>query len=209
MNAGDGRLYAPATERNRAPILAVLEPLLLEGSVLEVASGTGEHITWFASQLPALRFVPSDPEPAHRASIAQWTRALGVTNVAPPLDLDATAPAWALPAPELARLRAVICINMIHIAPWRATEGLMRNAAAVLPPDGLLYVYGPFQRGGQHTAPSNAAFHESLRAQDPALGVRDLEAVQAQALAHGLATEQVREMPANNLSLVLRRSRAA
>ncbi|MCA3142374.1 MAG: DUF938 domain-containing protein [Rhodocyclaceae bacterium] len=206
MSAGDGRLYAPATERNRAPILAVLEPLLLEGSVLEVASGTGEHVTWFAARLPALRFVPSDPDPAHRASIAQWTRALGVTNVAPPLDLDATAAEWTLPAAELARLRAVICINMIHIAPWQATEGLMRNAAAVLPPGGVLYLYGPFRRGGQHTAPSNAAFHESLRAQNPAWGVRDLEAVQAQALAHGLATGQVTEMPANNLSLVLRRA---
>jgi SAM-dependent methyltransferase len=208
VSAGDSRLYAPATERNRAPILAVLEPLLHEGSVLEVASGTGEHITWFATQMPALRFLPSDPDPAHRASIAQWTQALGVTNVAPPLDLDATATAWTLPAAELARLRAVLCINMIHIAPWQATQGLMRNAAAVLPPGGVLYLYGPFRRGGNHTAPSNAAFHESLRARDAAWGVRDLEAVQAQALAHGLTTEQVTEMPANNLSLVLRRTGA-
>jgi hypothetical protein len=202
----DGRLYAPATQRNREPILAVLEPLLREGTVLEVASGTGEHATWLASRLPALRFLPSDPDHAHRTSIAVWTRALGVPNVAPPLDLDAHAPAWDLPPAELARLRAVLCINMIHIAPWQATEGLMRNAAAVLPHGGLLYLYGPFRRGGVHTAPSNAGFDASLRERDPAWGVRDLEAVQAQAEAHGLATEAVVEMPANNLSVVLRRA---
>jgi hypothetical protein len=205
-DADDGRLHAPATQRNREPILAVLEPLLREGAVLEVASGTGEHVTWLASRLPAVEFQPSDPDPSHRASIAAWTRALGVTNVAPPLDLDARAPAWSLPPALAKRLRVVLCINMIHIAPWEATQGLMRHAAAVLPPGGLLYLYGPFRRGGRHTAASNAEFDASLRERDPSWGVRDLEAVQEQAGAHGLATEAVVEMPVNNLSVVLRRT---
>ncbi len=204
--ADDGRLFAPATQRNRDPILAVLEPLLGKGTVLEVASGTGEHATWLASRLPSVRFQPSDPEPAHRASITAWTRALGVSNVAPPLDLDARAATWPLPPEVREQLRAVLCINMIHIAPWEATRGLMRNAAAVLPPGGLLYLYGPFRRQGRHTAPSNAEFDEGLRARDPSWGVRDLEAVEELARAEGLSTESVVAMPANNLSVLLRRA---
>jgi SAM-dependent methyltransferase len=198
---GDARLYAPAAPRNRQPILDVLKPHLPpRGLVLEVASGTGEHVVHFAQARSDLTFQPSDPDPAHRASIDAWTAALGLANVRPAIALDVTAEAWPVDAAD-----ALLAINMIHIAPWAAAEGLMRGAARVLPPGGLLYLYGPYKRGGQHTAPSNAAFDASLRGQDPAWGVRDLEAVINLAAAHGFRAPAVEQMPANNLSLVFRK----
>jgi SAM-dependent methyltransferase len=195
----DDRQYAPATERNRAPILEVLRRALpSQGSVLEIASGTGEHAAFFAPHFPRLVWQPSDADPAARASIAAWTA--GMDNVRVPLALDAASSAWPLAAAD-----AVLCINMIHIAPWPATEGLVAGAARLLPVGGLLFLYGPYQRDGRHTAPSNAAFDASLRARDPAWGVRDLGDVSALATQAGFRLAEVVEMPANNLSVLFRR----
>jgi hypothetical protein len=200
------RLYAPATQRNREPILEVLRRALpASGTVLEIASGTGEHAVWLAANLPGLVIQPSDPDPDQRASIAAWTRFTGVANVRAPLAIDAAAPAWEAGAGVPSDIVAILCINMIHIAPWAATLGLMRGAGALLPPGGMLCLYGAYKRGGAHTAPSNASFDRSLRARDPDWGVRDLEAVTGAAERAGLAPESVIEMPANNLSVILRR----
>jgi SAM-dependent methyltransferase len=197
----DARLRYPATERNREPVLAVLRQHLPErGLVLEVASGSGEHVVHFAAHLQDLVFQPSDPEAAARASIDAWTAASGLANLRPALALDATASEWPLAAAD-----AVLCTNMIHIAPWAAAEGLVAGAARVLPRGGILYLYGPNRRAGAHTAPSNEAFDASLRARDPSWGVRDLEAVAALAAGAGFGAPVVIEMPANNLSLVFRK----
>jgi len=199
---GEARLYAPAAARNRQPILDVLKGHLPgRGLVLEVASGTGEHVVHFAQGCPALTFQPSDLDPAHRASIDAWSAALGLANVRPAIALDAAADAWPLDVAD-----ALLCINMIHIAPWAAAEGLMRGAGRVLALGGVLYLYGPYKRGGRHTAPSNAAFDASLKAQSPAWGVRDLEAIAALAAAQGFGEPVIIEMPANNLSLVFRKA---
>ena len=201
----DDRRYAPATQRNREPILAVLRRALpASGTVLEIASGTGEHAVWFAANLPGIAIQPSDPDDEHRASIAAWTAFTGVSNVRAPLALDVTAPAWEADG-GVPAIAAILCINMIHISPWAATLGLMRGAGTLLPPGGVLYLYGAYKRGGAHTAPSNASFDASLRAREPAWGVRDLEAVTAAATNAGLAPESVIQMPANNLSVILRR----
>ncbi|HMA16277.1 MAG: DUF938 domain-containing protein, partial [Bacteroidota bacterium] len=193
----DERLHAPATLRNRAPIAAVLARWLpAAGTVLEIASGTGEHALHFAAAFPDLVWQPSDPDAAHRRSIEAYRRAEGTANLLPPLDIDVTAETW----PVEAAVEAIICCNMVHIAPWAAAEGLIAGAARHVKPRGGLFLYGPFKREGQHTAPSNAAFDASLRAQDPAWGVRDLEAVAALAAAAGFAPPLVEAMPANNLA---------
>jgi hypothetical protein len=198
----DPRLFAPATQRNRQPILEVLSRVLpADGLVLEVASGSGEHAVWFAQQLRPLVWQPSDPDPLMRQSIAAHAAGAGIKTLMPPLDLDATGTSW-----PIERADGVICINMIHIAPWAAAEGMMSGAGAILPAGGVLCLYGPFKRGGQHTAPSNASFDQGLRAQNPSWGVRDLEAVSDLAAAQGLALEEAVEMPANNLTLVFRRN---
>jgi SAM-dependent methyltransferase len=204
-NGGDGkRRHAPAALRNREPILAALKRHLpARGAVLEVASGTGEHAVHFAAALPHLVFRPSDPDPDARASIDTWAEGAGLPNLRAALDLDAAAPEWERAVAGGAD--AVLCVNMVHIAPWAATGGLMRGAARLLPAGGVLCLYGPFRRDGRHTAPSNAAFDEQLRASDPAWGVRDLEAVAAEAAARGFAAPAVEEMPANNLFVVFRR----
>lgn len=195
----DARRYAPATQRNREPILEVLRRVLPPaGVVLEVASGSGEHAAFFARALPALRWQPSDVDAVARASVTAWCA--GVPNAAAPLALDASDDAW-----PIAQADAVVCINMVHIAPWAACEGLLRGAGRVLASGGLLYLYGPYRLGGAHTAPSNAAFDEGLRAEDPAWGVRDLETVVACAATRGLTFVEHVEMPANNLSVVFRR----
>lgn len=197
----DVRLHAPAAGRNREPILTVLKTHLPpRGLVLEVASGSGEHIVHFAQAFPGLDFQPSDADSQARASIDAWTAEAGLQNVRPAIAVDAAAGSWPISAAD-----AVLCINMIHIAPWDAAVGLMRGAAALLRPDGMLYLYGPFRREGAHTAPSNAAFDRSLRQQNPDWGVRDLEAVTALAQAHGFADPIIETMPANNLSLVFRK----
>lgn len=201
MEPTDPRRFAPSAQRNRDPILEVLRRVLpRQGTVLEVASGSGEHAVYFAEALPSLTWLPTDPGEAARASIEAWTAASGLRNVAPPRALDAAATEW-----PVDRADAVVCINMVHIAPWAACTGLMRGAAGVLPPGAPLVMYGPFRVGGEHTAPSNAAFDEDLRRRDPAWGVRDLEAVVAEAGAHGLAHVETVAMPANNLTVVFRR----
>jgi len=195
----DARLYAPATERNREPILAVLRRVLPpSGLVLEIASGTGQHLAYFAQHLPELRWQPSDPDPVSRRSVAAWAAASGIDNLLAPLALDAASARW-----PIDRADAILCINMIHIAPWEACLGLLAGAERLLPAGGLLYLYGPYKRGGQHTAPSNAAFDAGLRAENPAWGVRDLEA--AVDAARGFTLDEIAAMPANNLSVILRR----
>jgi SAM-dependent methyltransferase len=197
----DARRHAPAAERNRDAILAVLKRHLpARGLVLEFASGSGEHGVHFAAALPDLVFQPSDPDAASCASIDAWAASAGLANLRPAIALDATAQHWPIPAAD-----AVLCINMIHIAPWAAAIGLLQGAARILAPGGVLYLYGPYKRDGRHTAPSNDAFDRGLRARDPAWGVRDLEAVAALAAANGFAAPAIEPMPANNLSLIFRR----
>jgi SAM-dependent methyltransferase len=198
----DLRLRAPAVARNREPILAVLRRVLpADGLVLEVASGSGEHAAFFAVALPRLTWQPSDPDPRARASIAAFRDSGAAPNLLPPLDLDVTAAAaW-----PVARAAAVVCINMIHIAPWSACEGLVAGAARALPPGGVLYLYGPYREEGRHTAPSNEVFDSDLRARDPRWGVRDLGEVTALAHRHGFVHQETVTMPANNRSLVFRR----
>jgi hypothetical protein len=203
--APSGGLHAAATERNRGPILEILRRVLPpSGLVLEIASGTGQHVTYFAGELPALRWQPSDPSPLHLDSIRAWTVASGADNVAPPVQLDVELAPW-----PLVHADAILNINMIHIAPWSAAEALFRGAARLLPAAGVLFLYGPFKRDGRHTAESNARFDERLRGEDPRWGVRDLGDVETLAAAAGFGAPEVSAMPANNLSLVFRRGAAA
>lgn len=196
---GDVRKHAPATLRNREAIAEVLAGLLPErGTVLEVASGSGEHAAFFAGRFPGLTFVPSDPDADGRASIAAWCA--GLPNVDAPLDIDAAAPDWPIKSAD-----AVLCINMVHISPWEATLGLLTGAARVLPVGGPLILYGPYRRVEVPTAPSNAAFDASLKARDPRWGLRDVADVTAAAEARGLRFDRLVEMPANNILLVYRR----
>jgi SAM-dependent methyltransferase len=202
----DPRLFAPATARNRDPIWTVLAPELpTSGLVLEIAAGSGEHSIHFARlSMPTLHFQPTDPDAAARASIDAWVARSGLANAKPALSLDAAADDW-----PVTHADAVLCINMIHISPWEATVGLVRGAARVLPPGGLLFLYGPYRRNGQHTAPSNAAFDADLRRRNPAWGVRDMEAIAALAAEARFAAPTVVPMPANNFSLLFRRAAAA
>ncbi len=201
IGSADERLYAPATERNREAILSVLKSILpTQGNVLEIASGTGEHITFWAPHFPDLTWQPSDPDPMHAASIASWMKQLPSANILSPLQLDVTDEAWGVDSVEV-----ILCINMIHIAPWEACLGLFRGAQSILAKGGLLYLYGPFKQQGKHTATSNEAFDLSLRAQEPRWGVRDLKEVIDVAQKYDLHLQQVIPMPANNLSVVFRR----
>jgi len=198
----DARRHAPATERNREPILAILREVLpARGTVLEIASGTGEHAVHFATALPDLLWQPSDPDPSAIASARAWGEAARLPNLRPPLPLDASAADW-----PIAEADAILCINMVHISPWEATEGLIAGAARLLERGGPLFLYGPYRRAGTAIAPSNEAFDASLRSRDPRWGLRDLEAVVGLAETAGFALEAVHEMPANNLSIVLRRA---
>jgi SAM-dependent methyltransferase len=196
----DARRHAPATERNREPIADILRTVLPEqGTVLEIASGTGEHAIHFARAFPLLDWQPSDPDPAAIASIRAWAETARLPNLRPPLTLDASADDW-----PIERADALLCINMIHISPWEATVGLMRNAAKLLPPGGPLILYGPYRQQGVETAPSNLAFDESLKQRDGRWGLRQLEDVVALAESVGLRMDAVHRMPANNLIVVLR-----
>jgi hypothetical protein len=197
----DDRQYAPATMRNREFILDVLRDVLpMSGAILEIASGSGEHVVHCARNLPSVVFQPSDPDPDARLSVAAWVKATGVTNVRAPIALDASSPVW-----PIASADGIICINMTHISPWEATLGLIKGAAAILPPASPLYLYGPYIRGGFATAPSNQAFDQNLRDRNPNWGLRDLEAVAAMARSVGFSAPVITEMPANNLSVVFRR----
>lgn len=198
----EGALASPATARNTAPILEVLRAHLpARGRVLEVASGAGEHAAAFARALPGLEWTPSDPSAEARASIAAWADAAALPNLRPPLALDMLDAADWPKGP----VEAVVCINMVHISPWAATEGLMRLAGRVLRrPGGLLVLYGPYREPELELAPSNAAFDASLKARDPRWGLRDRPEVEAAAKAERLAMTRRVEMPANNLMLLFR-----
>ena len=192
---------APAASRNREPILRVLRDILPRpGLVLEIASGSGEHAMWYATAFPDVTWQPTDRDPEALTSIASWRDTAGPPNLLPPLSLDAAADTW-----PVARADAVVSINMIHIAPWRAAQGLIAGAARVLSKNGLLFLYGPFRENGAHTSPGNAAFDADLRARDPSWGIRDLDDVAALASRHGFKAPERIPMPANNLSLVFRR----
>ena len=198
----DHRRSAPHVARNAAPIAEVLRAVLpARGLVLEVASGTGEHILHFARQFPKLLWQPSDAEPAALRSIEAWRVEAGLFNLLPALSLDARAADW-----PVARAEAVVAINMIHSSPWPATCGLMRGAGRLLEAGAPLYLYGAYRQAGVATAPSNEAFDASLKARDPDWGLRDLEAVAAEAAKHGFRLESVTAMPANNLSVVLKKA---
>ncbi|ALR20508.1 DUF938 domain-containing protein [Sphingobium baderi] len=196
-----GMRHAPAAVRNRDAILAVLrEALPSSGLVLEIASGSGEHAIHFAAALPELNWQPTDFDPDALASIAARQVQAALPNLSAPLLLDAMAQEW-----PIAHADALLCINMIHISPWEATLGLLRGSGAVLRAGGLLYLYGPYIRSQIETAPSNLAFDASLKARDPDWGVRRLEDVVEAARMQGLVLDSIVEMPANNLSLLLRR----
>jgi SAM-dependent methyltransferase len=213
MTPQDARQYAPATERNREPILEVLLQVLPEsGTILEIASGTGEHAIFFASRLSPHLWLPTEANPQLRASIIAWTEHNVCDNVYTPLELDVTEPVWAVENYALidslntSPIVAIVNINMIHISPWSACLGLMAGAGRILKPGGILYLYGPFKQGGEHTAASNAAFDEYLRAQNQEWGVRNLDYVVAAARAEHFILKQTYQMPANNLSVVFERS---
>jgi SAM-dependent methyltransferase len=193
---------APAAERNKEPILAVLKRVLPPtGFAVEIASGTGQHVAHFAAALPGWTWQPTELDAQMHESIAGWLAETGLANVLPPLTLDVCDPRW-----PVDRADAVLCINMIHISPWQATEGLLAGCGRILRQGGLLYLYGPYRRFGRHTAPSNEAFDASLRQRDPQWGVRDLETVVETAELHGLSLSEIVEMPANNLSVVFGRN---
>lgn len=192
---------APAVARNRVPILAVLGGCLpSQGLVLEIASGTGEHAVCIAAAFPNLQVQPSDPDPEARASIDAWRQDSALANLQPAIAVDAQSADW-----PVDRADAIVCINMIHISPWAATQGLIAGAGQILPPGGLLYLYGPFLRAGIPTAPSNDAFDADLRHRNPAWGLRNLEDVVDLARTTGLDHAATIEMPANNLSVTFMR----
>lgn len=193
-------LHSAPAERNSGAILEVLERVLPDrGKVLEIASGTGQHVVRFARALPGLNWQPSDIDPELRASVDLRVAEAHLSNVDASLDLDVTRMPWPIRAAH-----AVVCINMIHIAPWRATDALFRGAREVLPTRGVLVTYGPYIRAGRHTAPSNAAFDADLRARNPAWGLRDIDAVTEIARQCAFALEEIVAMPANNFVLVFR-----
>lgn len=197
-----GAWTSPSTARNRDPILAVLKPRLATVRlVLEIAAGAGEHAVHNAARLPHLQWRPTDADPQALASIEAWRAHAALPNLLAPLRLDAAEPAgW-----PVERADAVVAINMVHISPWAATEGLVAGAGRLLPSGGVLYLYGPYLEAEVETAPSNLAFDESLRRRDPAWGLRRVEAVAELAAARGLALAERIPMPANNLSLVFRK----
>jgi hypothetical protein len=196
--------YAPAPERNREPLLPILrEELPPQGTLLEVASGTGQHAVFFAQAFPGLRWQPTDLDAESLESIEAWRAEAALPNLLAPLPLDAQSDVWPLTAAD-----AVLCINMIHISPWTSCQGLMRGAARVLPPGGPLVLYGPYFVEGRPTAPSNLAFDASLRERNASWGVRELGAVSAEALRQGLELARVVDMPSNNLTVVFRKRAA-
>jgi SAM-dependent methyltransferase len=197
----DPRQYRPHVARNRDPILDVLRRVLPpKGLVLEIASGSGEHLVYFAAKLPALSWQPTDPDPEALASAAAHREAAGAPNLLPPLRLDVMSERW-----PVERTDVVICCNMIHIAPWAACEGLVAGGRRTLEAGGLLYLYGPYKIGGEHTAPSNRDFDLDLRGRNPQWGIRDLGDVTALAERYGFKLAETIPMPANNLSVIFRR----
>lgn len=203
--ASDPRLYHAHVARNRQPILDVLRRVLPPtGLVLEIASGSGEHVVFFAQNLPSLTWQPTDADTAALSSISAHRAAAGPTNLLEPFRFDVTAERWAIE-----RVDALVCNNMIHITPWRVTEGLMAGAGRILETGGILFLYGPYRVGGRHTAPSNQEFDGWLKAQNREWGIRDLAEVTALAQRHGLDLAETVAMPANNLSVIFRRGDGA
>ena len=207
MNLPDNRKYSPATQRNREPILEILQQVLPpEGTVLEISSGTGEHSVFFAPRLNPRIWQPSEPYARSRSSVVAWIEHLPADNIRLPLDIDARATVWAVESDTSLQLdppiNAIVNINMIHISPWAACLGLMAGANRILPSGGILYLYGPYKQDGIHPAPSHEAFDASLRAQNPEWGVRNLEDVIAAADKENLTCLRTHQMPANNLSVV-------
>ena len=199
--AANGKWSSPSAERNKGPILDVLARVLpRRGLVLEIASGTGQHALHFAKGLPGLTWQPSDPDAELRESIALRVKEQQLANVNRPIDLDVSRLPWPLQTAD-----AVVCINMIHVAPWSATLALLEGTKALLPTQHVLFLYGPYRRFGQHTSKSNEQFDSDLRAHDPEWGLRDLEAVSEAAASSGFVLAEVVEMPANNFSLVFKR----
>lgn len=193
---------SPAALRNRGPIAEVLRTALpAEGLVLEVASGTGEHVEFFAGLFPNLHWQPTDMDPEALLWINARNREAGLPNILEPLLLDATQDVW-----PVERADAILCSNMVHISPWDATLGLMHGAGLLLSPGTPLILYGPYRRADVPTAPSNEAFDRSLQTRDPSWGLRTVEAVREEAQANGLGLKEVVEMPANNLTLVFRKN---
>ena len=208
----DGRLDAAAFHRNHEAIWAVLQPFLAgrTGDVVEAGSGTGQHVVHFARHTPDIVWWPSDLNEKHLRSIEAWRAHSGLSNIRPPLRIDLSDAAWCDAMHDHSgpqNLLAVFCANVIHIAPWRVAEGLFAGAGRYLRADGRLFLYGPFKRGGKHTAVSNAVFDTSLRERDPEWGVRDVEALERLAADAGLALVATAEMPANNLILAFERSK--
>lgn len=194
--------HAPAAARNSAPIAEVLaQELPASGTVLEIASGTGEHAVFFARRFPDLEWQPSDPDSEALQSIGAWGEEAGLGNLRAPLSLDASAPAWPIECAD-----AVLCINMTHISPWAATEGLFAGAARLLSPGSPLVIYGPFLETNVEPAASNLAFDASLKSRNPAWGLRDAARLDALGDASGLHRSARYAMPANNLALIYRRS---
>lgn len=206
----DGRLDAPAFHRNHAPIWTELEKFLggKSGDVLEVGSGTGQHVVHFARHAPGITWWPSDLNERHLGSIEAWRAHAGLPNVRPPVPIDLSDPAWCSTVQDgggPSELLAVFCANVIHIAPWRVAEGLFAGASRCLRPEGRLFLYGPFKRDGKHTAISNAVFDTSLRQQDAEWGVRDVADLEKLAAGVRLALIDAVQMPANNLFLTFGR----
>jgi len=208
----DGRLDAAAFHRNHQAIRAVLEKFLAgkSGDVVEAGSGTGQHVVDFARHIPEIIWWPSDLNEQHLKSISAWRAHAGLANIRSPLRIDLSNPEWCAEMHNGSgptNLLAVFCANVIHIAPWRVAEGLFAGAGRYLRTEARLFLYGPFKRGGKHTAPSNAAFDKSLRDQNGEWGVRDIDDLQKLAASAGLKLVEIVEMPANNLTLVFERSR--
>ncbi len=200
-SAPDARRVAPHVARNAGAIVDVLGGILPDsGVVLEVASGSGEHAVHFARAFPHITWQPSDPDPVALRSIDAWRSSEGQPNLLQPVELDAATDVW-----PVSHADAMLCINMVHISPWAATQGLMRGAGRLLAAGAPLYLYGPYRQQGVPTAPSNEAFDLSLKTRNPEWGVRHLEEVTREAERNGLALEAVVPMPANNLSVIFRR----
>ncbi|MGB5723383.1 MAG: DUF938 domain-containing protein [Parasphingorhabdus sp.] len=194
--------HAPATLRNRDAIVKVLRGILPDrGTILEIASGTGEHVVYFGQAFPGLTFQPSDPDPACLQSIAAWSKREGMANVLPPLQLDAQAALWDVPKPA-----AILCINMVHISPWESSIGLFEKAGKLLDPGAPFYLYGPYLRDEVETAPGNLDFERSLKSRNLRWGLRDVADMDALATRNGFVQESLSEMPANNISLIYRKS---
>jgi len=207
MNMIAQKKHAPSTGRNKKPILAVLKDCLPDhGTILEIASGSGQHAIYFIEHMPNHYWQPSDPDIKSRDSISAWWWQVQLNNILPPLDINAQDDVWAIDnfTPPLP-ITSIVCINMIHISPWESTIGLMMGAARTLSTDGILYLYGPYKIDGKHTAPSNELFDISLRSRNPEWGVQDLNDVIKLAGEHGLRFVKSVDMPANNLSVIFKK----